>query len=226
MTGPLVLAALALAISGCADTKAASTKAETPPPRVVLSSSCPLNPQDLRLDSASFGGLPTSMTAGELLRACPFARLDTVGVGGTAPIALTFDVPGASLSAVQTGHEAYGDSLHYGERADLWIARGDSLRFSDGTLIPRTVGALRSLDSLAVIIVNHGDDGTGSSIVRCRFPRIRMIVDNVWPSFAPSGIVSFARASASDTTTIWRVEMNPKGSSGSFAAACRRARVT
>lgn len=185
-----------------------------------------MNQRDLRLDSISFGGLPTSMTAGELLRACPFARLDTVGVGGTAPIALTFDVPGASLSAVQTKYEAYGDSLRHGERPDLWTARGDSLRFSDGTLIPRTVGALRSLDSLAVIIIDHGDDGTGSYVVRCRFPRVHLIVNNLWPTFAKSGIAPFAQASADDTTAIWRVEMDPEESSGSIAAACRRARVT
>ena len=126
------------------------------------------------------------------------------------------------MSAVQTKYEAYGDSIHSTEPADLWVARGDSLRFPDGVLMPTSVGALRALDSSAVIIIDHGDDGTGSYIVRCRYPYLAFIVSNVWPIFVDTGAVPFTRADVRDTTRFRRVELIPSVDSRA-AAACARA---
>jgi len=157
---------------------------------------------------------------------CASARTDTVGVGGTQPIALSITVPGAVVSAVQTKYEAYGDSLHRAEPADLWVARGDSLRFPDGALIPTRVGALRRLDSLAVILVDHGDDGTGSYVVRCRYPRIALVVSNVWPTFPDTGVVRFTKVAPNDTTEFWRVEVASDPIDERITRACSGLRDT
>ena len=76
--------------------------------------------------------------------------------------------------------------------------------------------------SAAVVVVDHGDDGTGSYIVRCRYPFLRAIVSNVWPTFADSGIVSFTKASSRDTTRIWRLEQDRDPADKQVAAACAR----
>lgn len=163
-----------------------------------------------RLAADTLAGLPARAPLDVLWQLCPTARVDTVGVGGTTPPALRFDAPGVTLWAIQTEYDVYGDSLHRAEPADLWAATGDSLRFPDGTLIPMRAGAVRALDSAGVIVVDHGDDGTGSYIVLCRFPHLAMVVGNVWPTFARSGVVPLSRATASDTTRVWRVEVDPR----------------
>jgi len=186
---------------------------------------CPFTPGNLRIDSATVAGLPTQMALGALRRQCPAARVDTVGVGGTSSVALSFSAPGGVVSAVQTEYDAYGDSLHLLEPADLWIARGDSVRFPDGHLMPTTVGRLRALDSTAVVIVDHGDDGSGSYIVVCRYPHLAFILSNVWPTFTDTGAVPIARVDRRDTTRVWRIErdtsIDPR-----ISATCARALAT
>jgi hypothetical protein len=152
--------------------------------------------------------------------------MDTVGVGGMSAPALRFDAPGVTVWAIQTAYDAYGDSLHPSERPDLWAATGDSLRFHDGTLIPMKVGALRALDSIGVIVIDHGDDGTGSYIVRCKFPALAIIINNVWPSFARIGAVPFSRASAADPTKVWRVEIESRQTAKVARRACPRVSAT
>ncbi|HEY7769363.1 hypothetical protein [Longimicrobium sp.] len=218
------LAGAALAI--CA-TLACSERSS--PPRVAAADAvareaapptggCPVS-SGARLAAATLAGLPARAPVGALWQLCPTARVDTVGVGGTTSPALRFDEPGVTLWAIQSEYEAYGDSLHRAEPADLWAAAGDSLRFPDGTLIPMRVGAIRALDR-GVIVVDHGDDGTGSYIVLCRFPHLAIVVSNVWPPFARSGIVPLSRAAASDTTRVWRIEVDPRQASD---AAIRQA---
>ncbi|MFN8575119.1 MAG: hypothetical protein U0132_23905 [Gemmatimonadaceae bacterium] len=180
---------------------------------------CSFMPRNVRLDFDTFAGIPTSTPLGHLRRECPMARLDTVGVGGTQPVALSLVAPGAVVSGVQTRYDAHGDSIHSEEPADLWVARGDSLRFPDGALIPTTVGALRMLDSVAVVIVDHGDDGPGSYVARCRYPHLALIVSNDWPTFADTGAVPFARSDTRDSTHFWRVELTPSIDSR-IEAAC------
>ena len=191
----------------------------------TAATTCPFTASNVRLDSGRIAGIATTTPLGQLRKACPSAHLDTVGVGGTQPVALSFAAPGALVSAVQTKYDAYGDTIHASQPADMWVARGDSLRFPDGTLMPTRVGALRALDSSAVIIVDHGDDGTGSYIVRCRYPYLAFIVSNDWPTFLDTGAVSFARADVRDTTRFWRVELMPAVDSRA-AAACARAPAT
>lgn len=180
-----------------------------------------------RLAADTLAGLPGRAPLGALWRLCPTARVDTVGVGGTSPPALRFEGPGVTLWAIQTEYDVYGDSLHRDDPADLWAAKGDSLRFPDGTLIPMRAGAVRALDSAGVIVVDHGDNGTGSYIVLCRFPHLAIIVHNDWPPFARSGVVPLSRAAASDTTPVWRVEVNPRQESdAAIRQACTDAPAT
>ena len=181
---------------------------------------------DLRLDSATVAGLPIHGTIGELRAACPAARLDTVGVGGTSPVALRFDAPGGTIWAIQTQYDAYGDSLHVGEAADLWAAAGDSLRFPDGVRVPARVSDLRAVDSVAVVVVDHGDNGTGSYIVRCKYPNLAVIIDNVWPPFAESDVVPFAQASRGDSTRVWRTEIAGGAADPAVETACKRLQAT
>jgi hypothetical protein len=75
--------------------------------------------------------------------------------------------------------------------------------------IPQRVGALRALDACGVVVVDHGDDGAGSYIVRCRYPEIAIVIGNTWPSQPQAGTVSFAGISAADTTGVWRAEVMP-----------------
>jgi hypothetical protein len=223
VSGSLLTLACFAAIA-CQDARAPKVRRDTSRPIPAVGNHCPVTSHDVRLASTAAGGLAFTLTIAELRLLCPSARLDTVGVGGTSPVALTVAVPGVSISAIQSNYEAYGDSLHQNERPDLWVASGDSLRFPDGTLIPWTVGGFRRLDSAAVIVIDHGDDGTGSYIVRCRYPFLQAIVSNVWPSFADSGIVPFAKVSLGDTTRIWRIEQDPDHPDKRITAACSTAR--
>jgi hypothetical protein len=170
---------------------------------------CPFTSGSVRIDSSLVAGMPTDIALGRLGRACPDARLDTVGAGGTQAVALSLTAPGARVSAVQTRYDAYGDSIHSREPADLWVATGDSLRFPDGTVMPMTVSALRALDSTGVIVVDHGDDGTGSYVALCRYRFIAFIVSNVWPTLPDTGVVPLSRATPTDTARVWRIEVNP-----------------
>jgi hypothetical protein len=192
----------------------------------VASARCPVTSANLRIDSGLVGGVSTDLPIRDLQRMCPSARTDTVGVGGTQPIALSIAVPGAVVSAIQTKYEAYGDSLHRAEPADLWVARGDSLRFPDGALIPTRVGALRRLDSVAVILVDHGDDGTGSYVVRCKYPRIALVISNGWPTFPDTGVIPFTKVVPSDTTELWRVEVGAYPTDERIIRACSKLRDT
>jgi len=185
-------------------------------------SGCPARFADARIDADSIAGLSTHATIGELRAQCPGTHMDSVGVGGTSAAALRFDAPGVTLWAIQADHDAYGDSLHGNEPADLWAATGDSLRFADGRLIPMRVGSLRMLDSVGIVTIDHGDDGDGTQIIRCSFPRVSLVIDNMWPSFADSGVVSLTRVSPHDTTRIWRVEVLPARSDSSVVQQCRR----
>jgi hypothetical protein len=183
---------------------------------------CFFRPRDVRLGTDTIAGLPTGLTIGELRSRCATARLDTVGVGGTT--ALRWDAPGATVWAIQSAHDAYDDSLHAAERADLWAAVGDSVRFPDGVPIPQRVGTLRALDSLGVVVVDHGDDGTGSYIVRCRYPALAIVIGNTWPSHPRGGTASLVGVSTADTTRVWRAEVMPERRATEVEQACRRAR--
>lgn len=230
----------ALSALGCGERQSAATRAATRPDTSAVSGnasaapapsgarlgSCPLQSADVRIGPDTIGGLSTRLTIGELRAVCPTARLDTVGVGGTTAAALRWDAMGATIWAIQSHTDPYGDSLHAGERADLWAAAGDSVRFPDGVPIPRRIGALRKLDSAAVVIVDHGDDGTGSFVVRCRYPWLAIVIDNVWPGFSESGIAPFALASTADTTRVWRIEVIPGRRDATDAGACQSAPAT
>ena len=204
-------------VLGCSDRRGARSDAKT-----VSVQGCAVARGDVRLTVDSLGGLSTRSSIGALRELCPNARMDTVGVGGTSAPALRIDAPGVTLWAIQTAYDAYGNTLHADEPADLWAASGDSLRFPDGTLIPFRVGSLRLLDSVGVIVVDHGDNGSGSYIIRCKFPDLQIIVDNVWPPFAQTGIVRLAQVSPSDTTQAWRVEINSRQRDAAVDKACPR----
>ena len=219
--GRAVLLAVFCSVLGCRDRPGALSDAKT-----VSAQGCSVARGDVRLTADSVGGLSTRSSIGALKKLCPNARMDTVGVGGTSAPALRIDAPGVTLWAIQTAYDAYGDTLNAAEPADLWAASGDSLRFPDGTLIPFRVGALRILDSVGVIVVDHGDDGTGSYIIRCKFPDLEIIVDNVWPPFAQTGIVRLAQVSPSDTTHAWRVEINSRQRAAAIDKACPRTPAT
>lgn len=188
----------------------------------ALAAGCPVRPGQ-RLTADSMLGLPMRVAVAELRRLCPSARLDTIGVGGSTAAALRFDAAGVTLWAIQPDHDPFGDSLHYAEQPGLWAARGDSLRFPDGQLVPLRVGALRAIDSSGVVVIDHGDDGTGSYVVRCRYPFIALIVDNVWLYHERGSTVPFARVSPSDTTSFWRVEMLSGKSDSAVTSACSHA---
>ena len=185
---------------------------------------CPVHRGDIRLTEDTIGGLATRQMVGALWQLCPSARADTVGVGGSSVLALRIDTPGATLWAIQYAHDASGDSLHRDEPATFWAAEGDSLRFPDAQLIPTRVGAIRALDSLGAIVVDHGDDGSGSYIVICKYPALAMIINNQWPPFARSGVVPLALASIRDTTSIWRVEVGASRLHPAVKQACAKRR--
>lgn len=211
---PAAVAFLLVALPGCRERTggaefASQAIATVPAESAFAPDRCPIRPTDVRLGIDTIAGLPTRRPLAELGARCPQARVDTAGVRGTSPPALRFDVPGAAIWAIQTAYDAHGDSLHPAESADLWAASGDSLRFPDGTLVPGRVGALRAIDSVGAVVVDHGDDGTGSYVVLCRFPRLALVVDNIWPPFAKAGVVPFARVRPADTARFWRVEVLP-----------------
>jgi hypothetical protein len=176
----------------------------------------------VRLDPEHIAGLSTRATVATLRALCPDAQADMIGVGGSPAVALRIDFPSDSVWAVQS---AYDDSLRTAEPPDLWVTRGSHLQFPDGKAIPSTVGALRTLDSAGVILVDHGDDTSGSLIIRCRFPELAFAVSNIWPASADSGAVSLARTDPTDTAAIWRVEITPGHVDPRVSRVCKQPRA-
>ena len=167
-------------------------------------------------------GLPVSEPLNQLASGCPGVRLDTVGVGGTSPLALRFEAPGVIVRAIQSRHDAYEDTLHRAEPADLWAMKGDRLRFADGRAIATRVAALREVDSVGVVVIDRGDDGTGSFVSLCRYPYLAFIVGNDWPSHKDAReAIPLSEIRAQDTTSIARVETTSRDYAPLIAKACR-----
>lgn len=192
----------------------------------AAATSCPVRPNERRLGADTVLGLVSTRTLAALAQECPAAREDTVGVGGTTAAALRFDAPGLTVWAIQSKHDPYGDSLHRAEAPDLWALQGDSLRFPDGELIPNRVGALRALDSIGVVMIDHGDDGTGSHLIRCRYPALAFIIDNRWLADVRVHTIPLARVSVADTTKIWRIEIQPGQLDPAVKRGCGGAGIT
>lgn len=180
----------------------------------------------LRLASDTVAGLPAHATIAELRARCPGARLDSVTMGGSDAAALRVEFPGATVWAIQHDYE---DNLRAELPASDWAAEGDSLRFPSGALVPRTLGALRQLDSVGVIIVDDGDDTDGSYAVLCRFPEVSVVFGGALhlhagrdslPLSRYTALVPLWRASAADTLSYWRVDVGAPGDRSAIARFC------
>jgi len=77
------------------------------------------------------------------------------------------------------------------------------------------------LDSVGIVIVEHGDDAA-SEIMRCKYPRVSFVIDHRWPAFVDSGVVALVRVSPRDTTAVWRVELDPARTDSFVTRHCRR----
>lgn len=133
---------------------------------------CAAPKQGIVITLDSIASLPTRAPLSELKRRCAAGDTTLYDAVGWQALAWVFPFTGARLVAVQSKHGIDG-SLNDSEPADLWTAEGDSLRLSDGRLIPRTLGALRARYGQTIVDENvRGDDMDGPSARSCRFPYV------------------------------------------------------
>jgi len=201
------------------DTTATVPKIE---PTQAIATRCGLTTGDIRVGPDSIAGLPTRVTFAELQRRCPTARIETIGVGGEVDPALRIEVAGATAWAIQDTL----DTLDPTRTPEFWAVEGAGLHYPDGVPLPLVAGELRRSDSTAIVVVDHGDDTSGSLIVRCKFPSITVAMGNMWPTLHDTGVVSLAAIAASDTTRAWRVEIDTRRTSTLIRSACSRTPAT
>lgn len=164
---------------------------------------CPTPAGGLRIGLDSVAGMPAGLSAAELLRRCPSARVDAVELAGFGSPAVRFDFEGATIWAQQNVPDT--DVLVPDQPAEAWIAVGDSLRFADGRLIPRRLGEIRAIDSVGVMSISSGDDSEGADVVLCRVPGLSFLFDTL-PAPADARVRPFAGMPRDAATPYRRVE--------------------
>lgn len=141
---------------------------------------CPTPAAGIRLGPDSIAGFAFHTPFPELRARCAAARLDTVSPGGYSVLALRLPFAGATVwavSGVEPDEPSAGapDGLPDGP-PEFWYAEGDSARLPDGTLIPRTVGALARWTAPVVLVAENGDDTEGSYVVPCAAPYLDLLL--------------------------------------------------
>jgi len=196
---------------------------------LVHDATCTPPKDGLRLTRDVVAGLSTRASVVELRASCQAARLDTIGMGGDEAVGLRFDYPGGTVWAAQADD---ADSLVAAKPATWWAAAGDSLRFSSGELIPRTVGALRRFDSVGVVVLDRGDDTEGSFVVLCRHPELGIIYGSeLQPILGRDTtkkakfitLVPLRSVRATDTLPYWRIDVGSTGYDDWVREFCRGA---
>lgn len=188
----MVLAALAC--FGCrAEPRRASSAGST----------CPTPLGGLRIGADAAAGVPADRPLAELKTHCASARVDTIQYVGYATQALRFDFRGGTIWGQQQLRDT--DTLVWARPVDHWVAEGDSLRFADGRLIPRTVGALRAMEPHGVMRTFQGDDVDGAEVRLCRYPGLVFVFDAL-PAPADTTARPLAELSARDTARWSRIE--------------------
>lgn len=168
----------------------------------------------------SLAGLPADATLGALVRACTVSTADVYTIGGDQPPARIFPFVGATLTAVQSTRDG---SLRYDEAPDLWAAEGDSVRLSDGELMPRTVGELRRRYPRGVVTSDKRDDSEGVRIISCSFPGLEFILSYSAPTPATVGRWPLSAKALPDTSHIFSVEIFPRRVSADSSCAATSA---
>jgi hypothetical protein len=186
------------------------TDASAPADPVADSASvalCATPPGGIRVSADTVAGLPTGVPISELDQRCPSDSVDDYGIGGYTGRARIFSFTGATISAVQSDNES---SLDLDEVADLWSAKGDSIRLPDGRLMPKTIGALRAAYPNGLISSDKSDDSDGVLAYVCDFPRLVFTLNYDSPTPADTGHWRFAARAVADSTTIYRIEVWPE----------------
>jgi hypothetical protein len=164
---------------------------------------CATPPGGLRIGIDSVAGMPADAPVGELRRRCARAWEDDYGIGRSVGSALVFPFRGGRVRAVQSSLE-----MNRARPADLWVAEGDSLRMTDGSPVPRTIGDLRARYPHGFVTADKRDDsGDGVQAFTCRYPQL---VFGLWwdvTTPADTGHWALASRAVSDTAAINRVEM-------------------
>jgi hypothetical protein len=195
----IILAVCALCVS-CerpdAKRPAHSTAADRPL-QPIAAHSCTAPKDGLVITLERVAQFPTTAPLSELERLCSAG--DTTlydAVGWQAP-GREFPFPGARITAVQS---MFGlGPLQMDAPPDLWVATGDSLRLSDGRLVPRTLGELRARYGRAIADDNvdpNADDFPGFGARSCRFPYIEFKL-----AFSGRGVIP-------DSTRITGLDMS------------------
>ena len=144
-------------------------------PRTEISASlCPAAPDGIVVSFDKIAYFPARARISELRRLCPAAGDTLYDAVGWQAEGTRFPFLGAVLVAVHSGSQP--DSIAADE-PDMWTASGDSVRLPGGQLLPRTLGALRTLGRTMVDDNEGYDDWDGPDARTCRFPEIRFKLD-------------------------------------------------
>lgn len=163
-----------------------------------------------RLGPDSIDGIPLHATLATAARACRGTQLDTVAPGGYKVLAIRIPLHGATLWAVSDS-EPYTGHVDSTQRTKFWYVEGDSLRFPDGELVPRTVGEFRRRFPGALLRADNADDTEGSYIVACGAPNVTFILGQLAELDDTSASRLDARVLA-DTLTFWKIRVDSAGS--------------
>lgn len=204
---------------GSGDSAHAPTASASPPAGAL----CVAPAGGLRFTLDSVAGIPAGLPIAELRRYCASARVDSVVSAGFAQPALRFDFPGGTVWAVQ--NEADIDTLVPARPAEYWAGVGDSLRFPDGRLIPRRLGALRAIDSAGVMFIESGDNTEGADVSLCNAPGLTFFFDTL-PAPADTTVRPLSQLGTTDTTA-YRLVAQHRDSVvlGAERRLCRRVKV-
>lgn len=215
-----------LALIACEKARSPAPEHSVVAPRapVVSQRACRAPLGGLRIGSDSVAGLSMRASFRELRQVCR-STLDSVAPGGYQALALRFDFPGGQIWAV-SGADAYGGRIPEDSAPEDWWARGDSLRFQTGGLIPQSVGALLAADSDAVLRAEGRDDTEGSYIIPCRFPRMSFVLGYL-SSLPDTGAWPLSDRRVPDNLRIERVTIDTSHAlDPAIPRLCRVPRVT
>ena len=161
----------------------------------------------VRVTGTRIAGLPVTTGLHRLRELCPNARREDPEDAPEEAIGMGIDFPGVRVRATFAASPA--DSADDSAPVS-WAVSGDSIRFPDGRLVPRTLGALRQLDTLGLVEPSDSEFRPDDMLVHlCSYPDLLIVVAPGSTRPAGEGPWTLAEFPARDTARIREVVVVP-----------------
>jgi len=166
-------ATVATVLSSCARSdraEAASGGAHSAADAGTTPATCPSAPGGIVVSFDKLAYFPARAGMSELEGLCPAVDDTLYDAVGWQANGRKFPFVGAVLVAIP--HQGNSPDSLPGDAPEMWTAAGDSVRLPGGQLLPKTLGALRTLGKTLVDKNEGYDDWNGPDARSCRFPEI------------------------------------------------------